>query len=138
MRDKPLILIVDDDAAFLDLMTRKLELAGFEVKNARNGNEGVLRAAELMPDLILMDIMMPGGTGTDAALRIKQGPKTSELKIAFLSNLNDPWPAFSSREKVSKELGMADFLDKTEDLNTLVQKVSSLLARGEAKDAKNE
>ena len=130
MRDKPLILVVDDEESFLEILSTKLAVAGFEVAIAKSGAEGVKNTETLMPDLVLMDIKMPGETGTDAALTIKQNPKTKDTKIAFLTNLKDPWPAVSAdRQKLSKALGMEDFLEKTDDLDTIIEKVRQILAR---------
>jgi CheY-like chemotaxis protein len=131
MREKPLILVVDDEENFLEIAKTRLEAGGFEVALAKNEAEALKQAEVLLPDLILMDVNMPGGTGTDAALSIKQNPKTKDIKIAFLSSLKRPWPAFSpeERQKMSKELGMEDFLDKGENLENLAEKVKEILDR---------
>ena len=130
MREKPLFLIVDDEKDFLEIMTAKFQSAGFDVAVAHNGTEAVKAAKELLPDLVLMDIHMPNETGTDVALTIKQDPATKNLKIAFLTSLKDPWPAMTGeREKISRELGMDDFLEKGEDLEILVQKAKEILSR---------
>lgn len=133
MREKPLVLIVDDEKDFADIMKAKLESAGFDTVSASSADEAVKRADEYMPDLILMDIFMPpGASGTDAALTIKQNPKTKNLKIAFLTSLKDPWPGTTGANKnVSKELGMEDFLEKTDDLDKTVARIREILARKE-------
>jgi two-component system cell cycle response regulator DivK len=128
MRNKPLILVVDDESSFLEIMGEKLGVSGFDVVTAKNEAEAISQSEKFMPDLILMDINMPGGSGTDAALAIKQNPKTKGLKIAFLTNAADPWPTISADHKqLSKELGMEDFLEKTDDLDVIVQKTRALL-----------
>lgn len=125
---QPLVLIVDDEDNFLEIMSTALRAAGFEVATAKNGKEAVIKAAELIPNLILMDIYMPQETGTDVALNIKQNPKTRDIKIAFLTNLKEPWPAIAGdRKKIAMELGMEDFLEKTDDLSVLVSKVQELI-----------
>jgi CheY-like chemotaxis protein len=131
MREKPLILVVDDEQELLEIMSAKLAAAGFEPVAAYNAKEGVDAATKLHPDLILMDIRMPGGeTGTDAALEIKQNPATKDIKIAFLSSLTDPWPTTAGdRDKLAEELGMVDYIDKTADLNVAIAKVREILAR---------
>ena len=132
MRDTPLLLVVDDDANFREIFSMKLKAAGFVVEVAKNEAEALTKSKELMPDLTLMDIYMPPGpSGTDVALNIKQHPETKDLKIAFLTNLKEPWPALSGdHQGISRELGMEDFLEKTEDLDTTVQKVRDILVRG--------
>lgn len=130
MRQPPLILLVDDEESFLEIMSVKLKAAGFYIALAHNETEAVRESVRWMPDLILMDIHLGGPSGTDAALAIKQNPKTKDLKIVFLSNLKEPWPGISGDKKVvAKNIGMEDFLDKTEDLNVLVEKIKGILNR---------
>jgi CheY-like chemotaxis protein len=130
MRDRPLILVVDDEQDLREIMALKLGASGFEAIVAANAKEAVAKALQSRPDLILMDIHMPGGSGTDAALEIKQDPETKDIKVAFLSNLKDPWPQTApSRNDLAKSLGMEDFIDKTEDLDLTVLKVKEILAR---------
>ncbi|MGC9599536.1 MAG: response regulator [Minisyncoccia bacterium] len=131
MREKPLVLIVDDEHELLEIMSVKLGASGFDPVVAYNAKEGVDAAAKLHPDLVLMDVRMPGGeTGTDAALAIKQNPETKDIKIAFLSNLKDPWPATQGdRDRLAKGLGMEDYIDKTADLNVIVARVREMLAK---------
>ena len=130
MREKPLILVVDDEQDLREIMALKLGASGFEAIVAGDAKGGVAAAKQSHPDLILMDIHMPGESGTDAALEIKQDPETKDIKIAFLSNLKDPWPRTTpARNDLSKSLGMEDFIDKTEDLDMTVSKVREILAR---------
>ena len=130
MREKPLILLVDDDPDFLEIVSLKLRSSGFDAEVAHNAVESLRRTEELQPDLILMDIHMPGSTGTDAALAVKQNPKTKDIHIAFLSSLNDPWPAMKGeKDRISGELGMDAFLSKTDDLNDLVRQIREILAK---------
>ncbi|HEY5220775.1 MAG TPA: response regulator [Candidatus Paceibacterota bacterium] len=130
MRERPLILVVDDEQDLRDIMSLKLKASGFDVITASDAKEAVAAAKASQPDLILMDIHMPGETGTDAALTIKQDPETKDIRIAFLSNLKDPWPQTTpARNDLAKSLGMEDFIDKTEDLDITVSKVKEILAR---------
>jgi two-component system, OmpR family, alkaline phosphatase synthesis response regulator PhoP len=130
MREIPLILVVDDENDLREIMEIKLAGSGFDTAVASNGAEAIESAKKLHPDLILMDIHMPGQSGTDAALAIKQDPETKDTRIAFLSNLKDPWPQTTvPREGLAKSIGMEDFIDKTEDLDVTVAKVREILAR---------
>ena len=131
MREKPLVLLVDDEKDFVDIMKTKLEPLGFDTVSASSGEESVKCADEYMPDLILMDIFMPPGVnGTDAALAIKQNPRTKSIKIAFLTSVKDPWPGATGANKdVSRELGMEGFWEKTDDLDSLVEKIRGILAK---------
>ena len=71
------VLVIDDDADILELLIYNLEKEGYEVKSAANGLEGIEAAKQFMPDLILMDIMMPIMDGIEAGKIIK---KTEKLK----------------------------------------------------------
>lgn len=128
MRDRPLILLVDDEANFLEIMSMKLGASGFDVFIAHDAEGAIAEAKKLQPDLILMDIHMPGETGTDAALALKQAPETTKIKIAFLTSLKDPWPRTSvGRDAITTEIGVDDFIDKTEDLDAIVARVREIL-----------
>ena len=130
MREKLLVLVVDDEENFLEIMTAKLAASGFDTAVGHNEEEGIAQAEKLMPDMILMDIRMPGASGTDTALAIKQNPKTKGIKIAFLTSLADPWPAVSSDTlNIAKDLGMEDYIEKSEDLDVVIKKVKEILAR---------
>lgn len=130
MREKPLILVVDDESDLRDIMFTKLVASGFDAAVAYNGAEAIDAAKKIHPDLILMDIHMPGQSGTDAALVIKQDPATKDIKVAFLSNLKDPWPqTMAPRDGLAKSIGMEDFIDKTEDLDITIKRVKEILLR---------
>lgn len=129
-REKPLILVVDDEKDLREIVALKLNASGFETITAADAKEAVAAAKASHPDLVLMDIHMPGESGTDAALEIKQNSETKDIKVAFLSNLKDPWPRTTpARDDLAKSLGMEDFIDKTEDLDLTVAKVKEILAR---------
>src|SRR3989344_5159711 len=104
MKNQPLILVVDDEKNFLEIVSAKLVAAAFRVETAMSQVEAVMKAENLVPDLILMDINMPGATGTDTALALKQNSKTKNTRIVFLSNLKEPWTGFAGddREKMSR------------------------------------
>jgi len=80
MHNPPLILIVDDMPSFLEIFGEKLKGAGFAVETAPNGEEGIKRAKEIQPDLILMDVRMPVMNGTDAVVKLKDDEATRARK----------------------------------------------------------
>ena len=135
MTGKPKILIVDDEKNFREIFSTKLSASGFETVTAGDGKEAIITAKKEKPDLVLMDIHMPGESGTDVALAIKQNPETKNVKVAFLTNLKEPWPAVTGDHKnIAKELGMDDYLEKTDDLDSLVHKVQAIVS-GQPTDA---
>jgi two-component system alkaline phosphatase synthesis response regulator PhoP len=101
------ILVVDDEKNFLWIFKQSLVTAGFSVVTAENGEAGVAEAQKENPDLILLDILMPGIDGIETAKRIKAlGIKSP---IMFLTNLKD-------EEHISKaiELGTSDYILKSD------------------------
>lgn len=129
MHTPPLILLADDEDNFREVIAKELTSIGFETQSVTNGADAVRKAEEIMPDLILMDVHMPGElNGIEASLQIKQNQATKDIKIAFLSSMDDPWPGIvGDKADASKEFGMEDFIPKTEDLDVFVTKVKGFL-----------
>jgi len=128
MHEPPLILAIDDDEAVLDIVSTRLEASGFQVITATDAVSGRAKAKMSFPDLILLDINMPGINGTEALLDFKNDKALSDIKIAFLSNMESPWPAVSgSNRKFAHELGAIDYIDKTKELDIIAEKVKEFL-----------
>lgn len=85
MPRKPLILIADDVAKNLQMVAQFLIKAGFEVTGAHDGATAVTRARHSLPDLILMDFVMPGQSGVEACRTLKADPATREIPVIFLT-----------------------------------------------------
>jgi CheY-like chemotaxis protein len=122
--------MADDDQNFREIITEKLSSLGFEVRTVATGADAVKAAAEIKPDLVLMDIRMPGEmNGIDAAFKIKENPETRDVKVVFLSDSENPWPAVvGGKTEVSRAFGMEDFIPKTEYLDVFVGKIKQFLA----------
>ena len=86
---RALILIIDDVPTNLGVMVDLLETEGHRVSVARNGNEGFLRAESDQPDLILLDVMMPGENGFSVCRRLKAGAQTRHIPVVFMTSLDD-------------------------------------------------
>jgi two-component system phosphate regulon response regulator PhoB len=119
--EKPLILIVDDDADIRSILRIKLEAAGMRVVDAQDGQDAIDKSKHEHPALIVM-------SGTEAVGIIKQDPKLRDIKIVFLSNFGeeDEINAWLD-QKYAKELGAMDYMKKSEDLSKIVEKITSLL-----------
>lgn len=83
------ILIVDDDKNIRELFSEALTLAGFSVRTAKDGEEGIKLALGYHPELIFMDIMMPGIDGHQAVQKIRDDSWGKDAKIIFLTNFTD-------------------------------------------------
>jgi|SRR3989344_3755900 len=130
MHTPPLILIADDDADFKEVLSAKLLKNNFTIAEAIDGEEAITKAKSILPDLIVMDIKMPGLNGTEAVLELKNNQETKDIKIVFFTNLLYPWPGVKAEnEKIAKELGALTFLQKSDDLDTIVKKIQELLAQ---------
>lgn len=122
-RDGQRILIVDDEAAVADLIEAVLVGEGYTVAIARDGVQGILLARDWKPDLVLMDIMLPGIDGTTAIRRLKADPATADLPIVAMS-------AGRTIRRQSNELTDADAaLSKPFDIEALLAQIEFLLSR---------
>jgi DNA-binding response OmpR family regulator len=81
----PLILVAEDERDIRDLIVFTLQISGFDVVEAPNGEEAVKKATEINPDLILMDVRMPKMTGYEACKVLKEQENTKDIPVVFLS-----------------------------------------------------
>lgn len=125
---EPLTLVIDDDAAYLEIISSCLQAGGIRTETAQGAAQGLKRAKELVPDLILLDMNMPDTNGTEVLIDLKKDPKMRNTKVAFLTTLVNPWPGITApSKKFALELGAVDYLDKTRDLVNIVKKVREIL-----------
>jgi CheY-like chemotaxis protein len=118
------ILCVEDNDDNLFMLHRRLSRADFEVKVAMNGAEGVEWAKTLLPDLIVMDLNLPGLDGWEATRRLKQQPETKHIPIIVLSaNTGE-----KHREKAFAA-GCDAYETKPADFGRLVEKIRLLLGK---------
>ncbi len=112
------VLIIEDEKLIVVSTQMVLEAAGFRVDAAMNGEEGISKAQALTPDLILLDIMMPGIDGWETLTRLKQETSTSEIPVVI----------FTAREhsrghQKSAEMGAADYFRKPFEPDELIELV---------------
>ena len=103
----PTILIVDDEPFNLEFLEIVLRQQGYNILTATNGRSGRELAEQKQPDLILLDIMMPGETGFECATVLRLSPETAEIPIIFLSALDD-----DNNTSKGYETGAVDFIVK--------------------------
>jgi two-component system, OmpR family, response regulator MtrA len=84
-RSQPLVLVADDDADIRELVVLRLARAGYRVQTARDGLEAFARAVELCPDLVVLDVSMPGQDGFETSRRLRADPRTSHVPVVFLT-----------------------------------------------------
>jgi two-component system cell cycle response regulator DivK len=120
----PKILLVEDNDLNRDMLSRRLARRGYEVITAPDGERGVSLAASEMPDLILMDISLPGLNGWDATRRIRQNQPTANIPVMALTA-----HAMSGDRDKALAAGCNDYATKPVDLDSLLGKMEALLKR---------
>ena len=112
------VLIIEDEKLIIVSTQMVLEAAGFRVESAMNGEDGIAKARQLKPDLVLLDIMMPGIDGWETLTRLKRDPETSGIPVII----------FTAREHArghqkSAEMGAADYFRKPFEPDELIELV---------------
>ncbi len=118
------ILIADDEPDILEIIGFNLESEGYEVFTAKNGDEAIEEAKKHQPDLIILDVMMPGKNGIDVCNILRMQPQFKETLIVFLSALSD-----EGTEVRGLETGADDFLNKPISPKILLSKINALFRR---------
>ena len=128
MPDQPLILVVDDDPDFREILFTKLTASGFRVETAVNGEEGVSKAKALKPNLILMDVKMPLLDGAGALLKLRENPETKDIKVIFLTSLGGSSGEMQEADKMfAQDFGAQGYVKKSDNLDVLVGRVRAAL-----------
>ncbi len=118
------ILLVEDDKFLRELISKKLKSADYEVIETTDGESAIIKAKELKPDLVLLDLILPGVDGFEVLAKIKEDPAVGQIPVIILSNL-------SQQEEVERalNLGAADFLIKAHFIpNEIIEKIEKILA----------
>jgi len=120
------ILIVDDENMILDPLSEKFKDEGFEVETASDGEEGLKKALEIIPDLILLDVVMPKMNGLEMLKKLRSEEKGKNIEVIVFTNVNEA-------EKIEEavEDGASEYLVKVEwSLEDLIKKVKNKLGMG--------
>jgi CheY-like chemotaxis protein len=115
------VLVVEDDDVIRQLITVNLELEGFEVVSAVDGQEALDRVIELAPDVITLDVMMPRLDGWTTATRLRENPDTAHIKVVLLSAR-----AQEADLQRGEKIGVDAYLTKPFDPDELVNVVRDL------------
>ncbi|PIR44273.1 two-component system response regulator [Candidatus Wolfebacteria bacterium CG10_big_fil_rev_8_21_14_0_10_31_9] len=127
MRDKPLVLIIDDEDDIRDIVRVKLEANKFQVEDASNGPDGIKKATEFIPDIILLDVVMPEMDGVSVFFKLQENPVTKGIKTLFFTGKGDPQSIIvEASRRFAQQSGAFDFVRKEIDLDDLVKKLSGI------------
>lgn len=130
---KKKILLIDDEVDILEILSYNLEKEGYLVATATNGNEGIQKAKEMIPDLILLDVMMPEKDGIETCQELRQIKELQNTLIVFLSARSEEFSQLAGFQA-----GANDYVVKIIKPKVLTSKINALLQLSSkvAQDAK--
>jgi two-component system phosphate regulon response regulator PhoB len=120
----PLVLVVEDEAALATMLRYNLEKQGYRVTEAIDGQEALDRIAEEMPDLVLLDWMLPTLSGIEVCRQIRRHPNTSSLPVIMLTARTEDQDAVRALN-----IGADDYITKPFNIDSLKARVHALLRR---------
>jgi two-component system phosphate regulon response regulator PhoB len=130
---KATILIIEDERALVDVLTYNLRKEGFEVHSATDGQDGLLRAQRTLPDLIILDLMLPVIDGLEVCRVIKSGARTCEIPLLILTARCE-----EEDEVLGFQNGADDYVAKPFKVKPLIERVKALLRRKSSVSAEGE
>ncbi len=128
---KPTILVVEDEAALMALLRYNLERQGFNVEEASDGQEALLRIAEAKPDLVLLDWMLPAMSGIEVCRQIRRRPATRDLPVIMVTARTEDQDAVRALDT-----GADDYIAKPFAVEALMARIRALLRRASPVSAK--
>ena len=123
------VLVVDDEEHIVELLKFNLENTGYKVITANNGNDAISLAKENKPDLVLLDLMLPGMDGFDVCKEIKRNTETRKTAIIMLTAKGEEFDKI-----LGLELGADDYITKPFGIMELISRVKALLRRTGSSD----
>ncbi|MGV9003319.1 response regulator transcription factor [Flavobacterium sp.] len=127
------ILLVDDEQDILEIVRYNLEHEGYKVITASNGKEAIVKAQKNIPQLIIMDVMMPQMDGMEACEHIRKIPELSNVIITFLTARSEEYS-----QVAGFDAGADDYITKPIKPKLLVSKVKALLRRLKSEETKSD
>jgi two-component system phosphate regulon response regulator PhoB len=126
---KPKILVIEDERTLVEVLSCNLEREGFEVVAAHDGQEGLRQAQLKLPDLIVLDLMLPNKPGLEVCQELRMGAKTRDIPIIMVTA-----KAEESDELVGFATGADDYVTKPYSMKVLIQRIKKELRRRQMKE----
>jgi len=120
MKDR--ILLIDDSRDFRVLFSRFLKTSGYETAEAKNGEDGLQKIGEFKPDLILLDVMMPGINGYEVCKRIKADPSSRDIPVIFMAGRSE-----ATDKILGLSVGAGDYITKPFDKGEAIARIVNQL-----------
>jgi two-component system phosphate regulon response regulator PhoB len=130
---KTKVLVIEDDRALAEVLSYNLNMAGYEVLLATDGQDGLLRAQTKSPDIILLDLMLPVVDGLDVCRRLRAGNATKDVPIIMLTAKGE-----ESDELVGFSLGADDYVTKPFSVKVLLERMKALRRRRTADESTDD
>jgi two-component system phosphate regulon response regulator PhoB len=130
---KAKILIIEDERSLIDILSYNLSREGFDVATSSDGAEGLRRAQATVPDLVLLDLMLPGLDGLQICRQLRSDPKTQGIRILMLTAKSE-----EVDEIVGFNMGADDYVAKPFKIKPLISRIKALLRRPSAEPAASE
>src|SRR5262249_14046623 len=124
---KPRILIIEDERGLTEVLSYNLQREGYEVAVAHDGQEGLRKAQMQLPDLVLLDLMLPAMDGLEVCRELRGGERTRNVPILMLTA-----KAEETDQVVGFTMGADDYVTKPFNVKVLLQRVKALLRRADA------
>lgn len=127
---KQTILIIEDERALVEVLTYNLKKEGYEVQSATDGQDGLRRAQTTLPDLIVLDLMLPVIEGLEVCRVLKSGTRTRDIPLIMLTARSE-----EVDEIVGFQMGADDYVTKPFKIKPLIQRIKALLRRRKSPSA---
>jgi two-component system phosphate regulon response regulator PhoB len=127
---KKTILIIEDERALVEVLTYNLRKEGFEVVSSSDGQDGLRRAQTTLPDLIVLDLMLPVIEGLEVCRQLRSGGRTKDIPILMLTARSE-----EVDEIVGFQMGADDYVTKPFKVKPLIQRIKALLRRKNAPES---
>lgn len=123
-QDKLKVLVIDDEENIIEFIRLGLRYEGFQVESASNGEVGITSAQRINPDLVILDVMMPGIDGLEVCRRLRANPITQDVPILMLTAKDEV------RDRITGlKTGADDYLTKPFDFDELLERIRAILRR---------
>jgi two-component system, OmpR family, phosphate regulon response regulator PhoB len=120
------VLIIEDEPSLVEVLSYNLEKEGFEVLTANNGRDGLERARSALPDLVILDLMLPLIDGLQVCAQLRSDPKTQNIRVLMLTARSE-----ETDEVVGFNVGADDYVTKPFKVRPLIHRIKALLRRNE-------
>ncbi len=120
------VLIIEDEPSLVEVLSYNLEKEGFEVLTANNGRDGLERARAVLPDLVILDLMLPLVDGLQVCAQLRGDAKTQNIRVLMLTARSE-----ETDEVVGFNVGADDYVTKPFKVRPLIHRIKALLRRSE-------